>query len=139
MLTAVQPQTKIQTISNVPAASLESALPTSHAAATMLAPEEIAARATGKDLVAKSEMTPQEKRAARQRAKKARSKQRDAVVAAKGKVATGGAKGKGAVKKEKERALSAVSKGRGVTVLGKANGRDAKSKPKPVDGKKLKL
>ncbi|EJD47644.1 Mpp10 protein [Auricularia subglabra TFB-10046 SS5] len=143
------PTAKITTIANVPAASLESALPTATAAAAMLAPEEVAARATGRALVAKSEMTPEEKRRVRSR-EKARRRKRDKVVAAQGKVAQiGGANSKpsrGSVRKEKEKALSAVTKGRGVTVVGKANGRDAKSeshskgKPlPPADGKKLKL
>ncbi|KAH7100246.1 Mpp10 protein [Auriculariales sp. MPI-PUGE-AT-0066] len=145
--TPKQPKAKITTISDVAAASIESALPTSNALSSMLAPEEITAQAKRKDLTARSELTPQEKRAARLREKKQRSKQRDAVVQSQGKVASKPPRGRAGVKKEKERALNTVVKGKGVTVVGKekvgkgqsGKGKDGRTASAPASGPRLKL
>jgi len=143
----LQPKTKITTISDVAAASMESALPTSTSLSSMLAPEEVSARATRVQLTAKSEMSPAEKRAQRLREKKAKAKRSDTIERQRSKV-SGVAKGAGAVKKEKKKALEAVTKGKGVTVVGKGsaksrNGIKAQQGTKrtapPVNGQKLKL
>ena len=55
---------------------MESALPTAKSAATMLAPEEVYQPASASALRAKSELTPTEKRALRNKHKKANKKAR---------------------------------------------------------------
>jgi U3 small nucleolar RNA-associated protein MPP10 len=117
---AAQPKATISTVSNVAAASMESALPTTRATATMLAPEEVFAPASA-DVRARSELTPGEKRATRNRSKKAHKKEHAQIDAA-AVGAKAAAKGLKGVKKEKEEALKSIVKaGRGVTVVGKKN------------------
>lgn len=112
-----QPKATITSVSNVPAATLESALPTSKTVSSMLAPEEIFAPSSS-DPRARSELTPTEKRALRTKERKARKKSRDALD--KGVVKFAKTKSIGGVKKQKEAALKSVVKtGRGVTVVGK--------------------
>lgn len=83
----------------------------------MLAPEEVFAPSSS-DLRARSELTPEEKRARRNKQKKDKRKQRDALDSASLKVAN--VKKIGRVKKQKEEALKSVIKsGKGVTVVGK--------------------
>jgi len=116
------PTATISTIRNVASASLESALPTSNTIASMLAPEEIYERPSA-DLRARGELTPQEKRAARTKLKKAKKKARDTLDNSVDKFAK--AKGSGRIKAQKSAALrSVVKSGKGVTVVGKP-------KPKP--------
>ncbi|KZT60316.1 Mpp10 protein, partial [Calocera cornea HHB12733] len=121
------PKATIQTVSNLPSISMESAMPTTNSAATMLAPEEVFASSTSA-LVSKSEMTPEEKRAQRRKNKSAFRHEHERLGQAvqffgKGKAANGiveGKKGKRGVRGEKEEALKRVVKeGRGVTVIGK--------------------
>ncbi|KII94333.1 hypothetical protein PLICRDRAFT_50314 [Plicaturopsis crispa FD-325 SS-3] len=115
-----QPKATISTISNVSAASLESALPTTKSASTMLAPEEVFAPSPS-DTRSRSELTPAEKRALRGKERKARKKSRDALEKSVDKYAKK-VRGIGGVKKQKQEALeSVVKKGRGVTVVGKKN------------------
>ncbi|KAH8102636.1 Mpp10 protein [Cristinia sonorae] len=108
------PKATISTVANVSAATLESALPTTKATSTMLAPEEVFAPSPS-DLRARSELTPEEKRALHNKQKKAKRKNREKLDDAVDKYA----KVKG-VKKQKEVALKSVVKvGKGVTVIGK--------------------
>ncbi|KAG1881694.1 U3 small nucleolar ribonucleoprotein complex, subunit Mpp10 [Suillus tomentosus] len=72
------PKATISTVSNVSAATLESALPTSKTVSSMLAPEEVFKTASS-DLRARSELTPAEKRTLRAKERKARRKTRDAL------------------------------------------------------------
>ncbi|KAI0067694.1 Mpp10-domain-containing protein [Artomyces pyxidatus] len=111
------PKATISTITNVASTSLESALPTSKSAASMLAPEEVFERGSA-DLRAKGELAPDEKRALRNKHKKKRKKERDALENSVDKFAKlRGVKG---VKAQKEAALRSVIKnGKGVTVVGK--------------------
>ncbi|RPD82586.1 Mpp10 protein [Lentinus tigrinus ALCF2SS1-7] len=110
------PKATITSVSNVAAATLESALPTTKATSTMLAPEEVYAPAS--DLRARSELTPVEKRALRNKQKKANKKARDAIDKSVQKF--GRPKGLGDVKRQKEAALKTLVKsGKGVTVIGK--------------------
>jgi U3 small nucleolar RNA-associated protein MPP10 len=121
-----QPKATISTVSNVSVATLESALPTSKSASTMLAPEEIFAPSSS-DLRARSELTPGGKRALRTKQRKTRKRTRDALDKGVDKYAK--MKGIRAVKKEKEAALQSIVKnGKGVTVVGK--------KGKDISGKK---
>lgn len=109
-----QPKAIISTVSNISAATLESALPTSKSTSSMLAPEEIFKTATS-DPRARSELTPTEKRALRAKERKARRKTRDVLDKSVDKYA----KMKG-IKRQKDAALKTVVKsGKGVTVVGK--------------------
>lgn len=111
----MQPKAVISTVSNVPAASLESALPTTKSTKTVLAPEELFT-VTASDLRARSELTPSEKRALHNKKKKAK-KARDNLQNHTDKYA----KMKDS-RKQKQAALESVVKsGKGVTVVGKKN------------------
>ncbi|KAH9944411.1 Mpp10 protein [Epithele typhae] len=122
------PKGTIESVSNVAAASLESALPTMMATSSMLAPEEIFAPSS-RDLRARSELTPTEKRALRNKTKKAKKKTRDAIEKSVQKF--GRPKGVGDVKRQKEAALKTLVKnGKGVTVVGK--------KSKEAEGKRAR-
>lgn len=114
---SLQPKASISTIANVSAASLESALPTTKATSTMLAPQEVFTPSSS-DLRAHSELTPAQKRAHHNKEKKAKRKQRDALEKSVDKFAKSGKRS--SVKKQKEEALKSVVKnGKGVTVIGK--------------------
>ncbi|KAK2461891.1 hypothetical protein APHAL10511_006354 [Amanita phalloides] len=109
-----QPKAVISTVSNVPVATLESALPTTKSAKRMLAPEELLAPINS-DLRARSEMTPSEKQALRNKKKKAAKKSRDRLQKSVDKFA----KVRDS-RKQKQAALeSVVKRGKGVTVVGK--------------------
>jgi len=85
----------------------------------MLAPEEVFAPSSS-DLRARSELTPAEKRALRNKERKFKKKTRAALDKSVDKYAR--MKGARGVKKQKEEALKSVVKsGKGVTVLGKKN------------------
>lgn len=92
----------------------------------MLAPEEVFAPSAS-DLRARSELTPAEKRALRNKHKKAKKKVHDAIQKTSEKV--GRPRGVGDVKRQKDAALKTLVKsGKGVTVVGK--------KSKEVEGKR---
>ncbi|KIY52772.1 Mpp10 protein, partial [Fistulina hepatica ATCC 64428] len=121
------PKAVISTVSNVPTASLESALPSATSASTMLAPEEIYAQASS-DIRDRSELTPAEKKALHNKMRKAKRKTRDSLEKSVDKYAKMN-NGKKSVKKQKEEALaSVVKRGRGVTVVGKKS-KDFEKKP----------
>lgn len=83
----------------------------------MLAPEEVFAPQSAQ-LKARSELTPAEKRALRNKQKKSNKKARSTLDQRA--TALSKAKGIGGVKKQKEAALKSVVKsGKGVTVIGK--------------------
>ena len=87
----------------------------------MLAPEEIYERPPS-DPRARGELSSNEKRAARNKRKKAKKKARDALDRNVDKFAK--TKGSGSVKAQKSAALQSVVKsGKGVTVVGKRNNR----------------
>ena len=142
-----QPKAQITTIDNLPTTSLESALPSTSAATTLLAPEELFAPPSASAAVARSELTPDQAHAARTKRRKAKQGERkrlNEMAELHGKK-PGSGKGKGGVRGEKERALEGLVKsGKGVTVVGK-DGRNQSRKrgreeagPKE-DGKRLKL
>lgn len=96
---------------------MESALPTTMATSTMLAPEEVFTPSAN-DLVARSELTPTQKRALHNKQKKAKRKARDSLEKSVDKFAK--MKGIKGVKLQKDAALkSLVKSGKGVTVIGK--------------------
>ncbi|KAF5370209.1 hypothetical protein D9615_010047 [Tricholomella constricta] len=120
-----QPKATISTIANVSVTTLESALPTTTSATTMLAPEEVFAPLTSEPR-ARSELTPVEKRALRGKERKAKKKSRDALEKNIDKYAK--ARGIGGVKKQKRAALESVVKsGKGVTIVGKTSTRRSRS------------
>ncbi|KAF6765942.1 small nucleolar ribonucleoprotein [Ephemerocybe angulata] len=122
-----QPKSLISTVSNVSTATMESALPTTKSAASMLAPEEVFAAGSSQPR-ARTEMTPSEKKALRLKERKAKRKQRDLLDKTVDKVAK--MRGVGSVKKQKQAALDSIVKhGKGVTVVGKA-AKDLKSRGK---------
>ncbi|KAF9526428.1 U3 small nucleolar ribonucleoprotein complex, subunit Mpp10 [Crepidotus variabilis] len=110
-----QPKATISTVTNAPTVSIESTLPTSKSATSMLAPEEVFSSSPSA-LKVRSEMTPTEKRAARSKDKKSKKKQRDALEMSVNKFV----RRKGTAKQQKKAALeSLVKQGKGVTVVGK--------------------
>ncbi|KAL7424270.1 U3 snoRNP protein [Cryptotrichosporon argae] len=134
-----QPKAQITTIDNVATTTLESALPPTAAASTMLAPEELFAPPSASALVARSEQTPDEAQAARAKARKARKAERQKLG---GLAQLHGAKRK-SVREEKEEALKGLVKaGKGVIVVGKGAKEDGKRRQReqePQDAKRLKL
>ncbi|KAL6309986.1 U3 small nucleolar ribonucleoprotein complex, subunit Mpp10 [Sparassis latifolia] len=113
------PKASISTVANVAAATLESALPTTISTSTMLAPEEVFAP-SARDLRARSELAPVEKRALRNKQKKAKKRTRDALEKTVDKFAR--TNRLGGIKRQKDAALKSVVKsGKGVTVVGKKN------------------
>ncbi|CAL1715634.1 unnamed protein product [Somion occarium] len=121
------PKAIISTVSNVSAATMESALPTTMATNTMLAPEEVYAPSP-KDLVARSELTPAQKRALHNKQKKTKKKARQTLENSVDKYSK--VKGIKGIKMQKNAALkSLVKTGKGITVVGK-KGQDSGSKAK---------
>jgi U3 small nucleolar RNA-associated protein MPP10 len=100
------PKATIQTVSNVASVNLESALPTTKSTSTLLAPEEVyVPDVTNED---RSDFTPAQKKAARQKRRKARAEMaKQAEKFSKG------------VKGDKERAVKQLVGTKGVTVIGK--------------------
>ena len=97
---------------------MESALPTTMSTSSMLAPEEVFAPPSAQDLQARSELTPAQKRALRNKEKKAKKKARDTLEKSVDKFAQ--SRRPSSVKKQKDAALKSVVKsGKGVTVVGK--------------------
>lgn len=120
---------------------MESALPPTSAASTLLAPEELFARPNASSLVARSELTPEEKQKQRGKARKAKAAQRKAL----GDMAELYGKKK-SVKEQKDEALKGLVKaGKGVTVVGKGGKEVEKARKRqaedavPQDSKRLKL
>jgi len=98
----------------VSVATLESALPTSKSASTVLAPEEMFTPSSS-DIRARSELTPIEKHALRTKERKTRKRTRDEIEKGVDKYTK--MKGISGVKKQKEAALQSIVKsGKGVTV-----------------------
>lgn len=111
------PTATISTVANIASTSLESALPTSNTIASMLAPEEIYERSSSDPRV-RGELSPNEKRAARNKLKRAKKRARDALDNSVDKFAK--TKRPGGIKAQKSAALrSIVKSGKGVTVVGK--------------------
>lgn len=121
---------------------MESALPATSAASTLLAPEEVFARPVASSLVNRSELTPEEKQKARGKARKAKAAERKAL----GDMAELYGKRK-STKQQKDDALkSLVKTGKGVTVVGKGGKEVDKARKRQADGeasvqdsKRLKL
>ncbi|WWD16229.1 hypothetical protein CI109_100655 [Kwoniella shandongensis] len=139
-----QPKAQITTVSDLPTTTMESALPPTSAAATMLAPEELFAPPTAGSLVARSELTPEEAQRARGKHRKAKKAERRKL----GDMAELYGKKRKSTKDEKEEALKGLVKsGKGVTVIGKGAKEMGKAQKRLAgpeegsreDGKRLKL
>jgi U3 small nucleolar RNA-associated protein MPP10 len=139
-----QPKAQITTVDNLPTTTMESALPPTSAATTLLAPEELFRPPTSSNLVSRSELTPEQAQAARSKRKREKKGDRKRL----GDMAELYAKKKGGVKGEKERALQGLVKsGKGVTVVGKGDKEAGKARKRAMgqdgterhDGKRLKL
>lgn len=116
-------------MSNLPSVSLESALPTSQSTTTLLAPEEVYT-ASGPDsalAVDKADLTPQQKKALRQKQRQGRKQ-----VAERAERVLASQERRKGVRGEKEAAERQLIGARGVTVLGKGG------KEKKAEGKKRK-
>ncbi|KAL1411001.1 U3 snoRNP protein [Vanrija albida] len=133
------PKAQITTIDNIATTSLETALPASQAATTMLAPQELFGGPKASELTARSEQTPEEAHAARAKARRAKKAQTARLSA------TAGLYGKKrqSVREQKDEAMkSLVKSGKGVTVVGKGEQEEAKRKRREentTDSKRLKL
>ncbi|KAK8869509.1 hypothetical protein IAR55_000074 [Kwoniella newhampshirensis] len=139
-----QPKAQITTISDLPTTTMESALPPTSAAATMLAPEELFAPPTAGSLVARSELTPEEAQRARLKHRKVKKAERQKL----GDMAELYGQKRKSTKDEKEEALRGLVKGgKGVTVIGKGAKEVGKAQKRLAgpeegsreDGKRLKL
>lgn len=120
-----QPKPSITTVSNLPSISVESALPTSQSTSALLAPEEVYSASDAKQhsalAVDAADLTPAQKKLARQRARKerkARAEKAEQVLAAREK--------KRGVRGEKDAAERKLVGTKGVTVIGKG-GEDKKA------------
>lgn len=118
------PTASISTLSNMPAISMESALPTSASTATLLAPEEVFSadpKAVQRD---RSNLSHAQKQLERKQRKKARSSLSKTLGKLTGKTST---------KAQKEESLKKLVGTKGVTVIGKQP--VGKGKGKPADSK----
>lgn len=125
------PKATIETVSNTPSISLENALPTAQNSSTVAAPEEVySANKFGN--VAKDEMTPEEKRAQRNKIRKSRAKDRQKIASV---VDDKSRKQRMTVADEKREALKKLTQGKGVTVVGKGKVDNKKKKGNSETGK----
>jgi U3 small nucleolar RNA-associated protein MPP10 len=133
------PAAAITTLENIATTSLETALPATKAATSMLAPHEVFVP-TARELTARSEQTPEEAKTARARARRGNKANRAKLETTQklyGKKRT-------SVREDKEAALQhLVKSGKGVTVLGKGAKEDGKRRKREevsvADAKRLKL
>ncbi|KIR54083.1 U3 small nucleolar RNA-associated protein MPP10 [Cryptococcus gattii Ru294] len=135
------PKASITTISDLPTASMESALPPTAAASTMLAPQELFAAPSSTDLVARSELTSEEAQKLRNKHRKHKKAERKKL----GEMEELYGKKRKSVREEKDEALKGLVKsGKGVTIVGKGAKEMEKGKKRGAeqgeqDGKRLKL
>lgn len=121
------PSATISTLSNMPAISMESALPTTASTATLLAPEEVFSadpKAVQRD---RSNLTHAQKQLERKQRKKARSSLSKAIDKLGGK--------KASAKAQKEESLKKLVGTKGVTVIGKQPVGKGKGKGKQREDK----
>ncbi|CAK9783925.1 U3 small nucleolar ribonucleo protein complex, subunit Mpp10p [Cutaneotrichosporon oleaginosum] len=132
------PKAAIRTVENIATTSMESALPSTQGAGSMLAPQEMFA-AKAAELVARDEQTPEEAKAARAKARRGKKAQRAKLAGAEALYS----KKRKTVREQKDEALRGLVKsGKGVTVLGKGGKEEAKRRKREEagpDAKRLKL
>lgn len=133
------PKAQITTVENIATTTLETALPATQGASSMLAPHELFEGPKATELVARSEQTPEEAKRARGKARKVKKAERARLGAT-----VELYKKRKSVREQKDEALaSLVKSGKGVTVLGKGDKEDAKRRKRDEaatpDAKRLKL
>lgn len=132
------PKAQIRTVENIATTSMESALPSTQAAGSMLAPQEMFSGPSAGELTARGEQTPEEAKAARAKARREKKSQRSKLAGTEALYSK-----RKSVREQKDEALkSLVKSGKGVTVLGKGGKEDAKRKQRASagpDAKRLKL
>lgn len=120
---------------------MESALPPTAAASTMLAPQELFAAPSSTDLVARSELTSEEAQKLRNKHRKHKKAERKKL----GEMEELYGKKRKSVREEKDEALKGLVKsGKGVTIVGKGKkemekGKKRGAEQREQDGKRLKL
>ncbi|WVQ76541.1 hypothetical protein IAR50_006211 [Cryptococcus sp. DSM 104548] len=136
------PKANISTISDLPTTTMESALPPTSAASTMLAPQELFAAPSSSSLVARSELTSEDAQALRTKHRRHKKADRKKL----GEMEELYGKKKQSVKEQKEEALKGLVKsGKGVTIVGKGGKEQGKVLKRggegqgEQDGKRLKL
>lgn len=127
------PKAAIQTLSNTPAVAIESALPTTMSAGTMLAPEEVYERPSHSVALegAKSELSHAEKQKRHHQLRREKRQRNDRIKRTEAAIERqrGGPR-KGDVKTEKDKALKSLVGNKGVTVVGKDSKRHDVKRPK---------
>lgn len=139
------PKAAIETVSNTPSISLESALPTTMSTSSMLAPEEVyeAPRHAEALTGARSEMSHAEKQRLHHQLRHEKRKRNERIQHLEQAVERSrGPRSSGDVKAEKEKALKGLVGNKGVTVVGKdSKRRDKRGKgaAEPATGSRYKL
>ncbi|WFC99499.1 U3 snoRNP protein [Malassezia yamatoensis] len=115
------PKAAIQTVSNTPSIAMESALPTTMSAGSMLAPEEVYAASSHAPAMsgAKSEMTHSDKRRQHNQLRQAKRKRTERMKRAEEAIAQNRGGKRGNVKTQKDQALKSLMGNKGVSVVGK--------------------
>ena len=135
------PKATIQTLTNAPSVSIESALPATASSSTMLAPEEVYERARHSTAMdgAKSEMTPEEKQRLHHKLRQEKRQRNDKIQDTRRALEMSGLVRAKKVneKEEKQQALKKLVGNRGVSVIGKdanaagaGTGKNGKNKAK---------
>ncbi|KAJ9479518.1 U3 small nucleolar RNA-associated protein MPP10 [Pseudozyma hubeiensis] len=135
------PKATIQTLTNAPSVSMESALPATSSSSTMLAPEEVYERSRHSTAMdgAKSEMTPEEKQRLHNKLRQEKRQRNDKIQDTRKALEQSGLVRSKKVneKEEKQQALKKLVGNRGVSVIGKeanavgaGTGKNAKNKGK---------
>lgn len=130
------PKAAIETVSNTPSIAMESALPTTMSAGTMLAPEEVYAASSHAPAMAgaKSEMSSADKRRQHNQLRQAKRKRNERIKRAEEAIARNGGAPRPAVKAQKDEALKSLLGNKGVSVVGKDSKRQ--SVKQAVSGKR---
>ncbi|CDW99343.1 hypothetical protein [Sporisorium scitamineum] len=135
------PKATIQTLTNVPSISIETALPATASSSTMLAPEEVYERSLHSTAMdgAKSEMTPEEKQRLHNKLRQEKRQRNEKIQDTRKALEQSGLVRAKKVneKEEKQQALQKLVGNRGVSVIGKeanaagaGSGKNAKNKGK---------
>lgn len=135
------PKATIQTLTNAPSVSIESALPATASTSTMLAPEEVYERPRHSGAMdgAKSEMTPEEKQRLHHKLRQEKRQRNDKIQDTRKALEQSGLVRAKKVndREEKQQALKKLVGNRGVSVIGKeanaagaGTGQNAKNKGK---------
>lgn len=139
------PKATIQTLTNAPSVSIESALPSTSSSSTMLAPEEVYERSRHSTAMegAKSEMTPEEKQRLHNKLRQEKRQRNERIQDTRKALEMSGLVRAKKVneKEEKQQALKKLVGNRGVSVVGKdpnalgaGTGKKNKGKGKSANG-----